>query len=404
LFDLQIDFLCSGLDTHVINQTSNAAEENNVDPMSVRNLLQTADVEETISCSKRKAIDPLNPEIGPSPFKRPVIAATPAAPLPTTRGSSCVHGRRKDRCKQCGGGSSFCVHGRRRWECRDCGGSSICPHNRRRSRCRECGGVSICQHGRERWTCRACSAASFCEHGRQRSKCAECVSATMRDRSNRNENSPAVNAFHLPETGPSLPWTAHAGPCGPGPDGSKVDAPPLLPPMMTTAATSKLQAPSVTMTPPSVWPPFTLPPILLKSIDWPCLGPVQPHGGGLFALTRVPPHSPETLQRTVERAPLPSLRPAELSPSGVNSPRSGGSAFSPVPAPRARAKIMGPAKQRGVRQAEAAKAGAGVGALVCWPPPPLLPDLVVSPIAAEAVLDASAGGPKLGIAAARLRS
>jgi hypothetical protein len=92
----------------------------------------------------------------------------------STANPSCPHGRRKDRCKQCGGGWSFCGHGRRRWECRDCGGSSICPHNRRRARCRDCGGASICEHGRDKWTCRACGGRGLYSQARRRTKCRVC--------------------------------------------------------------------------------------------------------------------------------------------------------------------------------------------------------------------------------------
>ena len=38
----------------------------------------------------------------------------------------CVHGRRRERCKECGG-SSFCVHGRRRDKCKECrSNAAIC--------------------------------------------------------------------------------------------------------------------------------------------------------------------------------------------------------------------------------------------------------------------------------------
>ena len=50
----------------------------------------------------------------------------------------CPHGRRRSRCKECGG-SSLCEHGRQRSQCKECGGSSICEHGRRRSTCKECG-------------------------------------------------------------------------------------------------------------------------------------------------------------------------------------------------------------------------------------------------------------------------
>jgi hypothetical protein len=43
-----------------------------------------------------------------------------------------------------------CEHGRRRSRCKQCGGASICQHGRQRSVCKECGGSGICQqHGRE---------------------------------------------------------------------------------------------------------------------------------------------------------------------------------------------------------------------------------------------------------------
>ncbi|XRB22618.1 hypothetical protein RI054_31g124700 [Pseudoscourfieldia marina] len=41
-----------------------------------------------------------------------------------------------------------CVHNRRRSRCKECGGSEVCVHNRQRSRCKECGGKSICVHNR----------------------------------------------------------------------------------------------------------------------------------------------------------------------------------------------------------------------------------------------------------------
>ena len=41
----------------------------------------------------------------------------------------CEHGRRKERCKECGG-SAFCEHGRIKATCKECGGSALCktPH------------------------------------------------------------------------------------------------------------------------------------------------------------------------------------------------------------------------------------------------------------------------------------
>jgi hypothetical protein len=91
--------------------------------------------------------------------------------------SGCPHGRRRTRCKECGG-ASICEHGRERSTCKECGGASICKHGRRRSACKECGGSGICEHGRQRSKCKECGGASICEHGRQRFRCKECASST----------------------------------------------------------------------------------------------------------------------------------------------------------------------------------------------------------------------------------
>jgi hypothetical protein len=87
--------------------------------------------------------------------------------------SACPHGRRRSRCKECGG-SQICEHGRMRSVCKECGGASICEHGRQRQYCKECGGGSICEHGRVRSACKECGGGSVCEHGRQRSVCKEC--------------------------------------------------------------------------------------------------------------------------------------------------------------------------------------------------------------------------------------
>jgi len=54
----------------------------------------------------------------------------------------CEHGRRKDRCKECGG-VGICEHDRQKYRCVDCGGKGICEHNKRKERCKECGGNEI---------------------------------------------------------------------------------------------------------------------------------------------------------------------------------------------------------------------------------------------------------------------
>ena len=69
---------------------------------------------------------------------------------PYTKGP-CEHGvKQRSKCKVC----SACPHGRRRERCKECGGGSICVHGRIRSQCKECGGASICEHGRLRHQCK----------------------------------------------------------------------------------------------------------------------------------------------------------------------------------------------------------------------------------------------------------
>jgi len=87
--------------------------------------------------------------------------------------SICEHNRIKSHCKECGG-TSICEHGKRKPDCKECGGSQICEHGKRKSRCKECGGSSICEHGREKYICKECGGTSICEHGRQKSRCKEC--------------------------------------------------------------------------------------------------------------------------------------------------------------------------------------------------------------------------------------
>ena len=70
---------------------------------------------------------------------------------PSTNGP-CEHGvKPRSKCKVC----SACPHGRRRRKCKECGGSQICEHGRRRSHCKECGGSQICEHGRQRSNARS---------------------------------------------------------------------------------------------------------------------------------------------------------------------------------------------------------------------------------------------------------
>jgi hypothetical protein len=68
---------------------------------------------------------------------------------------NCIHGRRKDYCKECHG-KQICEHNRRREICKDCCGSQICEHNKNRGYCKECHGSQLCEHSRRRDQCRVC--------------------------------------------------------------------------------------------------------------------------------------------------------------------------------------------------------------------------------------------------------
>ena len=89
---------------------------------------------------------------------------------PRTKGP-CEHGvKQRSRCKVC----SACPHGKRRRRCKECGGASICEHGRQRPQCKECGRSQICEHGRQRRRCKECGGSQICGHGRRRSTCKEC--------------------------------------------------------------------------------------------------------------------------------------------------------------------------------------------------------------------------------------
>jgi hypothetical protein len=85
----------------------------------------------------------------------------------------CEHGKRRSRCKDCGGGS-ICEHDKIRSSCKDCGGSEICEHDKRRSTCKDCGGSEICEHDKIRSRCKECEGGSICEHDKIRSTCKDC--------------------------------------------------------------------------------------------------------------------------------------------------------------------------------------------------------------------------------------
>ena len=83
------------------------------------------------------------------------VKGTKRKRAPPTKGP-CEHGvKQRSNCKVC----SACPHGRKRSRCKECGGSHICEHGRERSKCKECGGASVCEHGRERYRCKECESS-----------------------------------------------------------------------------------------------------------------------------------------------------------------------------------------------------------------------------------------------------
>ena len=110
--------------------------------------------------------------------------------------SACPHGRRRAKCKECGG-ASICEHGRERYECKECGGKGICEHGRVRSQCKECGGGSICEHGRQRSHCKECGGGSICEHGRMRSYCKECGGSQICEHGRRRDRCKECQSAHV---------------------------------------------------------------------------------------------------------------------------------------------------------------------------------------------------------------
>jgi hypothetical protein len=124
----------------------------------------------------------------------------------------CLHGRQKARCVDCGG-SGICLHGRQKATCVDCGGSGICLHGRRKpcadntaakpfastrgssaivksvpavpsavtgsgSVNADCGGTGVCVHGKSKYRCKECGGRGICAHNRQKAKCRECVGSS----------------------------------------------------------------------------------------------------------------------------------------------------------------------------------------------------------------------------------
>ena len=87
--------------------------------------------------------------------------------------SNCKHGKRKSRCKECGG-SELCIHDKIKYNCKDCFGSLFCEHGKRKPQCKECGGCSICVHDIRKSYCKICNGTEICIHDKRKSRCIEC--------------------------------------------------------------------------------------------------------------------------------------------------------------------------------------------------------------------------------------
>lgn len=79
--------------------------------------------------------------------------------------NKCIHRRRKNRCKDCGG-DYFCIHNRIKHNCKECKGSGICIHNRLKYNCKDCGGPNICIHNHIKYSCKKCWDAGISKHSR----------------------------------------------------------------------------------------------------------------------------------------------------------------------------------------------------------------------------------------------
>ena len=67
-----------------------------------------------------------------------------------------------------------CVHGKRKEVCAECGGNRLCEHGRQKGRCGACGGIGICEHGKRKELCAECGGNGLCEHGKQKGRCGAC--------------------------------------------------------------------------------------------------------------------------------------------------------------------------------------------------------------------------------------
>jgi hypothetical protein len=117
------------------------------------------------------------------------ITSQPSGQPPAKKGpAKCIHGRRKNLCKPCGG-IGICTHGNIKYRCRECKGKAICshghlkyycaacnpcPHKRTKRNCAACNPRLVCKHKLLRAACKTCNARRNCSHDRVRALCIQC--------------------------------------------------------------------------------------------------------------------------------------------------------------------------------------------------------------------------------------
>jgi hypothetical protein len=110
--------------------------------------------------------------------------------------SKCEHGKRKTRCKECGG-SEMCIHEKQKPFCRECNGSQFCIHNKTKSICIDCGGSRICKHRKQTPFCKECGGSAFCKHGRRKTRCKECGGSEICKHGKHNSYCKECGGSHL---------------------------------------------------------------------------------------------------------------------------------------------------------------------------------------------------------------
>lgn len=92
----------------------------------------------------------------------------------------CIHDKRKERCKVCGG-SSICIHNKRKDSCKECGKKNFCEHNKAKNYCKTCKGKSICVHNKQKSLCVDCKGSGICSHDKRKYRCIHCKGSSICD-------------------------------------------------------------------------------------------------------------------------------------------------------------------------------------------------------------------------------